>query len=216
MIRPFLGALAFAGAACALAMPAAAQTTGGSSHQVYTAKLVPMNTKVAGHQATGEAEFSVNGDTLTISIKMRGVSPSMIHWQHFHGFKDNKAASCATEAADANHDGIIDLLETEPTSGTTMVPFDSDPAGMDIAHGAYPTATTHGTYQYHKTVSLKALQAAFAKAFDDQELDLDRRVVIVHGVPATTKLPASVASLGPIPAHVTLPIACGKIERVGG
>jgi hypothetical protein len=39
-------------------------------------------------------------------------------------------------------------------------------------------------------------------------------VVFVHGIPAASKLPASVASLGPIPTQVTLPIACGKITRV--
>jgi hypothetical protein len=45
-------------------------------------------------------------------------------------------------------------------------------------------------------------------------LDLDRRVVFIHGVPAATALPASVQSLGTVPAQVTLPIACGKIGRV--
>lgn len=44
-------------------------------------------------------------------------------------------------------------------------------------------------------------------------LDLDHRVVFIHGVLPITQLPASVASLGPIPAHTTLPIACGRIER---
>ena len=83
----------------------------------------------------------------------------------------------------------------------------------DVANGTYPKASADGTYQYQATISLKALQAAFAKAFGDQQLDLDRRVVFIHGVPSTTKLPASVASLGPIPAQLTLPIACGKIER---
>ncbi len=95
-----------------------------------------------------------------------------------------------------------------------MVPFDDDPAGMQIVRGVYPEASADGALQYRKTVSLKALEAAFAKTFGDQEFDLDRRVVFIHGVPAATQLPASVASLGTIPAQVTLPIACGKIERV--
>jgi hypothetical protein len=38
-------------------------------------------------------------------------------------------------------------------------------------------------------------------------------VVFIHGIPAASKLKASVASLGPIPAQVTLPIACGEIKR---
>ncbi|MGH8396758.1 MAG: hypothetical protein ACRETA_00745 [Gammaproteobacteria bacterium] len=173
-----------------------------------------MNSNVTGHKATGEARFTISGDTLTIRIKMHGVPPNVEHWQHFHGFKNDAAATCPTAAADVNHDGIIDLIETEPTSGTTMVPFNADPAAMQVASDTYPKASAHGSYEYKTTVSLKALQAAFAKAFDGQPLDLDRRVIFIHGVPATTKLPASVASLGTIPAQVTLPIACGKIERV--
>jgi hypothetical protein len=119
-------------------------------------------------------------------------------------------------AQDANHDGIVDLIETGKTSGTTMVPFITDPASMDVAHGTYPTADANGDYHYHETVSLKALDAAFAKQFPGQKLDLAKRVVYIHGVPDGTKLPSTVASLGPIPAQVTLPIACGRIERVGG
>jgi hypothetical protein len=135
------------------------------------------------------------------------------HWQHFHGFTNGREAACPMQSADANGDGIIDVVETEAASGTTMVPFSSNPVSMDVAHGAYPKASAAGTVQYQATVSLSALQAAFAKAFDGQKLDLDRRVVFIHGTPAASTLKASVASLGPIPAQVTLPIACGKITR---
>jgi hypothetical protein len=181
---------------------------------VYVAKLHPVNTKVTGFETTGEARFSIAGDTLTISVSAQKLPPDMMHLQHFHGFKDNRDASCPTEAADVNHDGIIDLIETEPTSGTTMVPFHDDPVSMEIVRDTYPKAGADGTFQYEKTVSLKDLDAAFAKAFGDKELDLDRRVVFIHGILASTKLPASAASLGTIPAQVTLPIACGEIKRV--
>jgi hypothetical protein len=203
-----LRALAFAGTVCVWAAAAGAQTTAS-----YIATLRPMNTNVTKTQASGEARFTVKGDTLTIDIDVKGVPPNMVHWQHFHGFKNNRDATCPTAAADVNHDGIIDLIETEPSSGTTMVPFDDNPVAMDIAHGAYPKASADGSYHYGNLASLKALRAAFAKAFGDQQLDLDRRVVFIHGVPSDTKLPKSVASLDSIPAQVTLPIACGKIER---
>jgi len=139
-----------------------------------------------------------------------------VHWQHFHGFKDGRAATCAGTDADADHDDIVDLIETEKTSGTTMAPFDMKPATMDVAHGTYPKAGAEGHYTYRETVSLKALDAAFAKQFPDQKLDLDKRIVYIHGVPDDTRLPSTVASLGPIPAQTTLPIACGRIERVSG
>jgi hypothetical protein len=142
---------------------------------------------------------------------VKDAAPRLTHWQHFHGFKDNRDASCATESADKNRDGIVDLIETEPASGTTMVPFIDDPVSMNVAEGAYPKASADGTYEYQQTVSVEALTAAFSKAFDGAKLDLDRRVVLIHGTPNT--LPKSVQSLGPIPAQVTLPIACGTIER---
>lgn len=204
-------ALVFGAASAALA-------AGSGSHPqaAYVAHLHPMNSKVTGLHTTGEARFSVVGDQLTISLKAEGLPPNIVHWQHFHGFADNHAATCPSAAADVNGDGIIDLIETEVAAGTTMVPFTDDPVAMDVAHGTYPKASAAGTYTYQQTVSLKGLTAAFAKAFNDQTLDLERRVVFIHGVVATSSLPVSVASLGPIPAHVTLPIACGSIERVKG
>ncbi|HEX7325080.1 MAG TPA: hypothetical protein VF292_06980 [Rhodanobacteraceae bacterium] len=183
------------------------------SHAEYVAHLHALNTNVTKTPTTGEARFTVNGNKLTIDIKVHGAPADTVHWQHFHGFKDGQTASCPSAAADANHDGIVDLIETGKASGTTMVPFITDPASMDVAHGSYPKADAHGDYHYHEVISLKALDTAFAKAFPGQQLDLAKRVVYIHGVPDSTKLPASVASLGPIPAQVTLPIACGKIER---
>lgn len=180
---------------------------------VYIAHLAPMNATVAGSQTTGEARFEIRGRDLIIDIKVKNAPPDVTHWQHFHGFKDGRAATCAGPSADKNGDGIVDLIETEPASGTTMVPFDDAPAKMDVAHGIYPKASADGSYTYHEVVPLRALRAAFAKSFGTPKIDLDKRVVYIHGVPADTKLPPTVASLGPIPAHVTLPIACGRIER---
>lgn len=195
-----------------IAAPGAA-IAAAPAHAVYVAHLHTMNAGVTQTATAGEARFTVNGDQLTIDIKVHGAPPDTVHWQHFHGFKDGQPASCPTTAADANHDGVVDLIETGKASGTTMVPFITNPASMDVAHGTYPTADAHGSYHYHEAVSLKALDAAFSKAFPGQQLDLAKRVVYIHGVPSATQLPSSVASLGPIPAQVTLPIACGKIAR---
>lgn len=189
--------------------PAAANAATG-----YSARLDAMNSAVVRSDATGEAKFTLDGDTLSIDIRMRGLPAEMVHWQHFHGFADGRDAACPSTKADANGDGVVDLIETERSAGTTMVPFDTVPAAMDVAHGDYPRADANGTYHYTARVPIKALQAAFAKAFPGQQLDLERRVVFIHGVPADTRLPDSVASLGPIPAYTTLPIACGRIVRV--
>jgi hypothetical protein len=205
--------LAAAATVCAGTTTANTAARADAAGAVYVAELHPLNADIAASDTIGKARFTVRGDVLTITIDVKGAPPDIEHWQHFHGFKDGRVATCPTAAADANHDGVIDLIETEATSGTTMVPFNGAPAAMQIPTETYPKASAKGSYSYEKTVSLKALRAAFAVAFGGQDLALDRRVVFIHGVPATIKLPASVVSLGSIPASVTLPIACGKIER---
>jgi hypothetical protein len=181
--------------------------------QVYTAELHALNSDATGAKAVGDAKFAIDGDELTITVDAEGLPPNMMHLQHFHGFKDGKAASCPDSAADKNDDGLIDLIETEAYAGTTMVPFHNDPVSMEIPSDTYPKADSNGSYKYKKTLPLKDLQAAFAKTFGSDDLALDRRVVFIHGVPAETELPKSAASLGTIPAQITLPIACGTIKR---
>lgn len=203
--------------ACALTLPTlagAADAPAAAGEVVYVAHLHPLNTSVTGLQTGGEARFVVGHDKLDIRIDAKQLPPGIMHLQHFHGFADNHRATCPTPAADTNGDGIIDLHETEASAGTTMVPFHADPAGMQILNDTYPKATAKGTFEYRKTVPLADMSAAFGKAFGGAALDLDRRVVFVHGVLPATKLASSVASLGDVPAQVTLPIACGEIVRL--
>lgn len=82
---------------------------------------------------------------------------------------------------------------------------------MKIDASTYPQAGDEGKIQYRQSVPLDGLRAALAQAFPGQDLDWDRRSVIVHGVPADAGLPESAQSLPGVPAHVTLPIACGTL-----
>lgn len=205
--------LLIAGLAAALSLASGA-VLAQDSDATYVASIHAMNSNVTGSEAAGEARLVVNGDQLTITVNMHGTPGDTIHWQHFHGFKTGEAASCPQPGADANGDGIVDLIETHGASGHTMVPFDANPAAMDVAHGDYPKANADGSYSYTQTVSLSELQTSFSTAFDGQQLDLGKRVIYIHGVPADTALPDSVASLGPIPAQVTIPIACGAFEKL--
>lgn len=184
----------------------------GTSDAVYTAELHAINTKATKTSAAGNVRFTIHGDSLTIRVRMHNVPAGIEHWQHFHGFPDARQSTCPTSAADTTHEGLVDILETEPAAGTTMVPFNADPVAMDIPTHTYPQANTTGTYDYTKTVSLASLQRAFGEKYTGGKIDLSRRVAMVHGVPESTALPKTVASLGTIPARVTLPIACGAIH----
>ena len=180
----------------------------------YIANLQGLNSNVTKMTTTAQAKFILTADSLFVTIDAKGVAPGIQHWQHFHGFADGKSASCAEQSNDKNNDGIIDVVETETTSGTTMVPFNDKSAEMDLGSDTYPKAGNDSTYHYEVSIPLSQLKASFAKAFGDSTLNLDKRVLYIHGVPSDTKLPSTVASLGKIPVQVTLPIACGIIEKI--
>lgn len=184
------------------------------SKTIYEAKIDALNTSVTGGATTGTARFAVEGETMTVTIDIKNAPAGIEHWQHFHGFTNDNEAACATMAEDKNGDGIIDVVETEPVSGTTMVPFNELPAKMEVGSDTYPKAAEDGSYHYEAKVSVKDLDEAFAKAFGNAGINLDKRVLYIHGVPADTKLSESVASIADIPAHITLPIACGKINKI--
>ncbi|MEO7274220.1 MAG: hypothetical protein ABIX28_06835 [Vicinamibacterales bacterium] len=202
-----------AGAATASGLSGPALVAAPAADTVYVAELTPLNVKASGLTAGGTMRFTVHGDALAIAITVTGVPPTIEHWQHVHGFADGRQAACPQPSADVNGDGYIDILETEPVMGVTMVPFNDDPVAMNIPTHTYPHASAAGAFGYQKTVSLPALQAAFGKTFGGR-LDLERRVVQVHGVVDRPALPGSVASLGPIPSQVTIPLACGAIRRL--
>lgn len=201
------------GAACAAVLLAGCAASSTTPEAVWEATLQPLNATVTDSQTTGQARFVQHGNKLDIDIQVDDAPAGIVHWQHFHGLEDGGAATCPDLSADSNGDGIVDLLETEPLAGTTMVPFIRKPQSMDIPHGSYPTADANGHYHYQVSVPLDDLQAAFAEAFPGQQLDLDKRVIFIHGIPDSIALPSSVQSLGPIPAQTTLPIACGVIEK---
>lgn len=183
--------------------------------QKYIAEIVPLNAEFIGSSAHGSAEFTVEENNLHIKIEMFDTPKNTQHWEHFHGFQNGQDAQIATMSQDVNHDGLVDLPETEAVSGTTMVPFDNAPEKIDVPNDNYPVSDENGHFAYEKDVPLDQLQAQFKSVFGTDKLDLDKRVVYVHGVPQSLELPASVGGVvGNYDAHVTLPIATGKIKKV--
>jgi hypothetical protein len=202
-------------ASCALALAAAltglsAMRSEGAEH--YIAKLVPLNAEKIGTSARGTADLEVVDGKLTVSIDLKGLTPGLMHLQHFHGFPDGKNASCPTGKEDKNGDGCVDLIETESVAGTTMLPFHAHPATLEIPHDTYPVADNNGAASYQHTDSVDELEKAIKDKFKAPVLDLAKRVIFVHGVAGDAKLPESVKSLPGVPAPITIPVACGKIE----
>lgn len=178
----------------------------------FVATLSPMNQHLLEGTPSGQVEVVVmDGKTMQITVNASGLPPDMMHLQHFHGFTDGlTVARCPTLASDVNRDGVIDVVETEAVAGITMVPFHADPESLEIKADTYPKADAQGSYTYAQTVAVDPLLTAFQNKFGG-ELAIHRRVVFIHGVPEDVELPESAASVMDVPAHVTLPIACGEL-----
>ncbi|MFW6330130.1 MAG: hypothetical protein ACOC3J_00255 [Gemmatimonadota bacterium] len=183
----------------------------GTTDQTFIAQLSPLNSDLLDDSPAGTATLEVTGDSLVITVLAEGLPPNMMHLQHFHGFEDGAAARCPTSEADENGDGVVDVTETAPLAGTTMVPFHDEPTNLEIDAQTYPRADSEGAYSYRQAVALEALEAAFEDRFGGG-LALQDRVVFIHGVPEGTALPETVQTKAGLPAHVTLPIACGELE----
>ena len=197
------------------ALGLALATTGQSmAGERFIAKLTPLNADKIGTSANGTATLEIADGNLSVAIDLAGLPPGIMHLQHFHGFPDGKDATCPTAAADTNRDGYVDLIETEPLAGTTMVPFHNHPATLEIPNDTYPVSDKDGAAHYAKTEVVADLENALREKFKAPVLVLEKRVIFVHGVKSDATLPSTVQSLPGVPAPVTLPIACGKIEPV--
>lgn len=182
----------------------------------YRADITSLNSEKIGSKAHGYVEFTVTEDNIHIKLEMFDTPANIMHWEHFHGFPDNRDAQVPTMAQDANHDGWIDLSETEAVSGTTMVPLDAAPHEMCIPNDSYPKADSNGYYSYEKDVPYDKLLKKFKETFNTTNLDLAKRVVYIHGVPTSLEIPETVAGKinDKYDQHTTLPIAAGKIKKI--
>lgn len=198
--------------ACLLTMGlAGAWDSVAQAAEIYTATLMPMNAAAANAEVRGKAVVTVSGADVTFELQAEGLPPSIMHMAHLHGFASDRNATCPGAQADVNHDGVVDLLETEPTSGVTMMPFNAQPAALKIASDTYPMASDEGRVAYRQQFSLAALSRAMSTEFNGASPGFADRVIFLHGIPTTAHLPKTAASLPGVPAQVTIPIACGKL-----
>jgi hypothetical protein len=161
----------------------------------------------------GRAFFAIKGNQLEIDLKAQGLEPDMMHMQHLHGFKDGSNAACPSmEEHDENGDGVVDLIETREASGITMIPLHNDPASLNIASELYPVSDSAGNLYYHMKVNFDSLQKSYTEKFGLDSLVLEDLALFIHGVSAEQTLPETAESLEGVPAHATLPVACGALE----
>lgn len=184
----------------------------------YTATLQPLN----GYPVTGFANFveGQEADAFSVEVDAGGLAEGALHPQHVHA-----TDACPTEAADANDDGFVDVVEGLPAYGAILIPLDGDLSDQEAGMPeGYPTADAAGRIEYTMVTQLSAMVDDLRSADPEQpltglegDLSLSTRSVVLHGIAETssTTLPDTMQSIGETPAYVTVPVACATIEFSG-
>jgi len=167
----------------------------GDMPSSFTAEIGALNDSGAQVEtASGTATFSIDGDTLTVTVDASGLAPSVAHAQHIH-----LLGACPTMAADGNSDGFVDLAEGIPSYGGVMLPLDDDLSNADA--DTYPTADAQGNLTYEQTASISALESLLGES-----VDIGSRTYVIHGVGTEATLPSGLD-------NATLPVGCAPIEE---
>lgn len=167
----------------------------GPEPVTYTAPLNALNNS----GVSGQANVTIEGDQVTVSVETQGAEAGQVHAQHIHGFAD-AASSCPTAAADTSGDGRISVGEGAPAYGGILVPLDGS---LETAEGlgdldTFPTGD--GSYDYEMSIGTADLAVnGDGRSFED--LSLGQHAIVVHGLTVDGEYQA------------TLPVACGPLAR---
>lgn len=183
--------------------------------EVYRADLSEVNNDMTEEEVSGTAMVQVSTDSVTFMVDASGLPPGTMHMIHFHGFADGRGARCPGSDADVNNDEIVDVNEAHQVAGVPLLPLNENPAEANIMSQTYPIADQQGNLRYRKTVALEEISNMMQEQYNIAAPDWGNFAVNIHGI-RDTVLPQSVQSMDGVPTHLTVPIACGALERAEG
>lgn len=205
-MRRTLTTMAAAGAALLIATGPAAAVHEGTS---YTGTLSELNG--SGGSGSVTVTVSEDGETFAVDLDADGLDLDGPHAMHIHGIVDGDdvmASACPTMDADANADGVVDVVEGVPFYGGIQVSLttegDTSP-DSGLAVERYPAGTS---IDYSR--DMIAIP-------DAVKPNIDKVHVVVHGVDengnGVLDLDQQVRSslTDDLPREGTLPALCGEL-----
>ncbi len=186
----------------------------------YNVNLTTLNNGVGG-SISGNIAITKDGNRFMAYARFSGGYPNIVHQQRVHF-----GSACPTAADDTNGDGYVDVNEAFAKSGKILFPLDSDISSQERGSSIWPSGDMYGNYFWERATSYDRFitdlrepdlneENDFGKLGADGKLNLDGRVVILHGAPETANLPDTVGTKGRLRNFQTIPIACGVIGKAG-
>ena len=208
---------AVAVAATGLALTAVTATGSKSAEspdpERYRAALTPVphdHAADGGSVATARAKLTLQGNTLSVKLKARGLSPDLPHAAHIHGKDHPEVASCpgADRRVGGVSDSLIETVDGIADYGPILVSFttsgDTSPAS-GLALDRMPIAKDNGKFTFQRDIEVPSEVADH----------LDEKHIVIHGHDIDgdgAYNPGPITALG-APLEAELPVACGEILR---
>ena len=198
-------------------MPGGGNMPGNNSKvKMYKAQLNPLNN--SGVYGTATVMMKANGEFEVIT-DVQGLAPGMVHPQHIHGFvmenMADKNSVCPPPSA-AGADGLLTLEEGQPFYGPHIIALDDKLVPLTADN--FPVATSAGTISYGAKTMTSSLVSAFDAMHNgvqtEKDLELDKRVIAIHGAFAINNKIVPAGSNAFAKYWPSLPVACGELVEI--
>ena len=197
-------------------MPGGGNMPGNNSKmKMYKVQLNPLNN--SGVTGTATVMMTENGEFEVIT-DVKGLAPHMEHPQYIFGAvsegMDMKSMCPPPSAAGA--DGLLTLEEGLPFFGPVLISLDDKL--VPLTYENFPVATSAGTVSYGAKVKTSSLVSAFDAMHNGkqtmEDLELDKRVIVIHGAYAINNKIVPAGSNKHAKYWKTLPVACGELVEM--
>jgi hypothetical protein len=135
-------------------------------------------------------------------VKVHNAPPEVRYQQYIHS-----GARCPARSDDLNGDGLIDFSEVLQSSGKILVPLDGSLKSQREGSEWFPVTTVRGKYSYSRAAAVYHLMEDLRssdpymrndmiKLGPSENLDLNRRTIIIYGSESDPLLPVFCAEIG--------------------
>lgn len=170
----------------------------------YRAILRPLNNHLSGFIPSGIAEVNIRGDLIKVKTILDD-DARVKHIQNLH-----IGERCPRPFDDTNKDGVIDSNEARKISGEILIPLDRDLNSIQLGEGLFPFGSK---LTYVESASLENLINDL-RINRGIEFNPKNKAVLIHGVSLNTKLPETVTTFEQHPSQLSVPIACGVLQKI--
>lgn len=150
---------------------------------------------------TARAHLWIKGRQFYVKVVMKAGYPLLRYQQYIH-----RGARCPDERDDLNNDSILDAHEASVASGEMLIPLDKNikvqMAGMEW----FPMSDSEGEFYYSRATAFPLMMEdlyqedprpgdGLVKLAESEDLDLDRRTIIIYGTPEDPLRPIACAEI---------------------